>query len=87
MLKSLSEAMKLPDDMTPGLPFFKIEGDSQIALYGKNNILDYSENEIKISMKGLQITIGGSSLCINYIDDDAVLIKGSLEAVLFKKVI
>ena len=57
---------------------------SQILIEGKNNIVDYYDNYIKIQTKNVYIILDGRNLKIDEITDSEVLISGNISNVGFQ---
>ena len=76
------EKMNLPDEITYDLT--KIE-NKEIYIEGKNKIVDYYDNYIKIQTSDLYIIVVGTYLEISDISDVDVLISGTIVSVEYVK--
>ena len=55
--------------------------NKELLIEGYNSIVDYYENYIKIQTKNVYITLDGSNLNINEINDSELLISGNISNV------
>jgi sporulation protein YqfC len=77
------ETLDLPQELSNDFARITMIENSQILIEGKNNIVDYYDNYIKIQTKNVYIVLDGKSLNINEISDSEVLVSGNLNNVGF----
>lgn len=72
------ETLELPKELSSDFSRITMIENSQILIEGKNNIVDYYDNYIKIQTKNVYIILDGKNLKINEITDEEVLISGEI---------
>ena len=68
----------MPKELSSDFSRITMIENSQILIEGKNNIVDYYDNYIKIQTKNVYIILDGKNLKINEITDEEVLISGEI---------
>lgn len=77
------ETLELPKELSSDFARITMIENSQILIEGKNNIVDYYDNYIKIQTQNVYIILDGKNLKINEITDAEVLISGEISNVGF----
>ena len=77
------ETLNLPQELSDLARITMIE-NAQILIEGKNNIVDYYDNYIKIQTQNIYVILDGSNLKINEITDSELLISGKISNVGFQ---
>lgn len=75
------EKLNVPDELSHNYTKITMIENEQILLEGKNSIVDYYDNYIKIQTEGLYIILDGKNLNINEIEDNELLISGNINNV------
>ena len=79
--ESYLDKLNLPDEIAHNLTKITMLENKEILIEGYNSIVDYYENYIKIQTKNVYITLDGSNLNINEINDSELLISGNISNV------
>ena len=77
------ETLELPKELSSDFARITMIENSQILIEGKNNIVDYYDNYIKIQTQNVYIILDEKNLKINEITDEEVLISGEISNVGF----
>lgn len=77
------DTLDLPQELSGEFARITMIENSQILIEGKNNIVDYYDNYIKIQTKNVYVILDGKYLKINEISDAEVLISGDISNVGF----
>lgn len=72
------EKLNLPDEITYNLTKITMLENKELYIEGKNKIVDYYDNYIKIQIKDLFVVLMGDKLEIEDISDIDVLISGNI---------
>ena len=64
-------------------PSIDLCGNSQISIEGSENILEYTSAVVRISTQGMIISIFGMGLCLSYMSETVVTIKGTIAKIEF----
>ena len=72
------EKLNLPDEITYNLAKITMLENTQLYIEGKNKIVDYYDNYIKIRLENIFVIIMGRNLEIQDISDLDVLIVGKI---------
>lgn len=78
------ETLELPKELSSDFARITMIENVQILIEGKNNIVDYYDNYIKIQTKNVYIILDGRNLKIDEITDSEVLISGNISNVGFQ---
>ena len=77
--------LNLPDEITYSLTKITMLETNEIYIEGKNKIVDYYSNYIKVQLDNLFILIMGKNLEIGDISDEDVLISGEISSIEYIK--
>ena len=77
------ETLELPKELSSDFARITMIENSQILIEGKNNIVDYYDNYIKLQTQNVYIILDGKNLKINEITDEEVLVSGDISNVGF----
>ena len=77
------DTLELPQELSGEHVRITMVENAQILIEGKNNIVDYYDNYIKIQTKNVYIILDGKCIKINEISDAEVLISGDISNVGF----
>ena len=75
------QASQLPRDVVMGLPVLYVLGQSELHLENYRGILEYTEEMVRILIKGGQITVTGQKLQVVYYTNDEMKISGQIRAI------
>ena len=78
------ETLELPQELSSDFARITMIEKAQILIEGKNNIVDYYDNYIKIQAKNVYIVLDGKNLKIDEITDAELLISGKISNVGFQ---
>lgn len=78
------ETLELPQEISSDFARITMIENAQILIEGKNNIVDYYNNYIKIQTQNVYIILDGKNLKIEEINDAEVLISGEISNVGFQ---
>ena len=84
LIRSISDLLKLPTEVTCGDTRMTMIGRSKIKVENYRGILIYTETVIKIQAINLCICIEGKKLQIRYYDQDEMEIIGRIENIGFE---
>ena len=62
---------------------FEISGNKEVKIEGCKKILEFSQECIKISVKGMHVIFSGRNLTINCLTSDSLLVKGFIKNIEF----
>ena len=77
--------LNLPDEITYSLTKITMLENNEIYIEGKNKIVDYYSNYIKVQLDKMFILIMGNNLEIGDISDEDVLISGEISSIEYIK--
>ena len=77
----LADAANLPKDVVLGVPILTLTGHYEVNIENYRGILEYTEQLIRINVRGGQIRITGKSLEINYYTTTDMKITGKVEKI------
>lgn len=76
--RKISESLNLPEDVILDVPNIKIKGDSEVFIENHRGIIEYSKELLRLnSVLGI-IKIKGENLQIKEINQEDILILGSI---------
>lgn len=79
----LAEKLKIPEDISEGLPIVTIMGKCEVFVENYKGIIEYGKNCIRIQTKDCRITFQGKNLEIVYYTNVDMKILGELESVCY----
>lgn len=79
----LAEKLKIPEDISEGLPIVTIMGKCEVFVENYRGIIEYGKNCIRIQTKDCRITFQGKNLEIVYYTNVDMKISGELESVCY----
>lgn len=77
----MADAANLPKDVVLGVPILTLTGHYEVNIENYRGILEYTEQLIRINVRGGQIRIIGKSLEINYYTTTDMKITGKVEKI------
>ena len=77
----MADAANLPKDVVLGVPILTLTGHYEVNIENYRGILEYTEQLIRINVRGGQIRITGKSLEINYYTTNDMKITGKVEKI------
>lgn len=77
----MADAANLPKDVVLGVPILTLTGHYEVNIENYRGILEYTEQLIRINVRGGQIRITGKSLEINYYTTTDMKITGKIEKI------
>ena len=80
-LESLSENLRIPQDVLSGAPILTVTGTNQLCLENYKGIIEYTGEMIRIQTKNCRIHIEGTKLNIDYFTDDEMRISGKISRI------
>lgn len=78
--KNITEALELPKEILLNLPLVTIIGNEDFKIENYKNILEYSENKLKINTSCGILKIEGTSLTLKEISSEKLLISGIIKS-------
>lgn len=75
------QASQLPRDVVMGLPVLYVLGQSELHLENYRGILEYTEEMVRILIKGGQIKVTGQRLQVVYYTNYEMKISGQIKAI------
>ena len=78
------ESLSLPKDLVLGSAILTVTGNSDLYIENYKGILTYEENCIVLQTKTCQIQIEGSSLSIDYYNNEDMKISGCIQQIFWK---
>ncbi len=79
--ESFMEKLSMPNELTYEWTKITMLENKEIFIEGKNSIVDYYDNYIKIQTNNIYIILDGKNLKINDINDYELLISGNISNV------
>lgn len=79
----LSIKKKLLSEMITSEPRIEMTGNREIIIDGCKGVIEYTENNIRISLGESVMSISGDSLIIQSFDNDVVIITGQISDIDF----
>mgnify|MGYP005786447471 CR=1 FL=1 len=76
--KGLSEGIELPNEIVLNVPLITIIGRSKIVIENFKNIVQYSNEIIKINTSCGVFKVAGKNLFLKELNKNKILIKGTL---------
>lgn len=83
LIHKLEEMANIPKDVTQGLPYISMLGNSELYLENYSGILEYNHEIIRIQTKTGRIELTGNRLHIDYYSNDEMKIKGFIKKIEF----
>lgn len=72
---------ELPKDVVMGMPVLNVVGQSELHLENYRGILEYTEELVRILIKGGQIKVTGRFLRVVYYTNDEMKISGHIKSI------
>ena len=79
----LSIKKKLLSEMITSEPRIEMTGNREIIIDGCKGVIEYTENNVRISLGESIMSISGDSLIIQSFDNDVVIITGQISDIDF----
>ena len=79
----IAEKLKIPEDISEGLPIVTVTGNSEIYVENYKGIIEYGKNCIRIQTKVCRVTFTGKNLEIIYYTNVDMKISGNVESILY----
>lgn len=73
-----AQQLDLPEGMLAGQPQLTLDGKAQLLIEQHKGLLEYGEQEIRISARGMVIQVQGNHLYLAAMDQDAIRIRGTI---------
>ena len=83
LIHKLEDMANIPKDVTQGLPYISMLGNSELYLENYSGILEYNHEIIRIQTKTGRIELTGNRLHIDYYSNDEMKIKGFIKKIEF----
>lgn len=81
--KRVAEALDIPKEVYLNLPRIIMTGNTELYLCGYKALNDYSEKEIRLISHDGVIAVAGENLVIKSIENEEIIISGSIISVNF----
>ena len=75
----LCDRLELPDQIVPGVGSVTVSGGRRALIEGHRGILAYSEEQVVVSFGRQRLTLGGSGLRLEAMNDAELLIAGRIQ--------
>ena len=82
-VQRIADALDVPLNVLSDIPRIELMGKSSLSIENFRGILDYGENSVKVNTTVGIVEIKGQNLFIESITDEGILIKGSIESIVF----
>ncbi len=82
-VQRIADALDVPLNVLSDIPRIELMGKSNLSIENFRGILDYGENSVKVNTTVGIVEIKGQNLFIESITDEGILIKGSIESIVF----
>ena len=80
----LCEQFDLPLSVVENLSYMEILGNKRVVIDGCKGILEYTENDIRLSLPRGSILFRGSGLCFKTLSNGKAVISGSIALIEFE---
>lgn len=77
------EFPEIPKDILPGLPVLMVTGNVELTVENYRGILEYTQQLIRLKVKGGRIKISGERLEIDHYTNDEMKVTGTICAIEF----
>lgn len=74
----MAESLKMPKDLVYGDVLIQVSGRHEVYVENYKNIIEYTENSIRLQTKNGKLSIKGKQLHIEYYTGDEMKITGYL---------
>lgn len=81
LANTISRKIKLSEDVLAGAPIVTGYGKQRFCIENYRNIIEYTEELIRIQTKSGKIHLIGKNLAIAYYRDDSMCVVGNIQAV------
>lgn len=81
--EKLVKAAQIPSDIAYSLPNIEIKGNREILIENYKSIIEYTNDRIRLKLKGMQMSIEGNNLCIEYYTRESMQITGRIKEIKF----
>jgi len=78
------EISDLSEELTKGLSKMVLLGNKEFLIENYKGIVEYENHRIRVNTTSGEISIEGENLIINEIEDDELLVKGKIKAILIE---
>jgi len=78
------DILNLPRDVMLDIPIMYIEGKDSLHIENYKGIIEYNDNIIRIKTKVGIIKLIGTSLYIELIESDEIIIKGIFKSIIYE---
>ena len=81
-VEKIGERLSIPAETMGLFPYVEIRGQRSVSIENHKGILQYKDDEIRVSVKNGTITIRGAALKIGCLNHRHIVIYGKLDTVL-----
>ena len=79
----IADTMRMPKDVVMDLPRVSVCGDREIYIENHKGLVEYTDSDIRIKMRGGIMRVSGVSLRIIVIEYDRIVINGVFKGVFY----
>ncbi len=79
----IADTMRMPKDVVMDLPRVSVCGDREIFIENHKGLVEYTDTEIRVKMRGGIIRVSGTSLRIVVMEYDRMVINGVFKGVFY----
>ena len=81
----IGRALDIPVNLIRGLPQLHVTGNREIFMEGQKSILQYDEDIIKVSAKGMEVSFLGKDLSLRSLNSENIVIEGQIQEIQFQE--
>ncbi|HIU56343.1 MAG TPA: sporulation protein YqfC [Candidatus Ornithomonoglobus merdipullorum] len=79
----IADTMRMPKDVVMDLPRVSVCGDREIYIENHKGLVEYTDSDIRIKMRGGIMRVSGVSLRIIVMEYDRIVINGVFKGVFY----
>ena len=79
----IADTMRIPKDVVMDLPRVSVCGDREIYIENHKGLVEYTDSDIRIKMRGGIMRVSGVSLRIIVMEYDRIVINGVFKGVFY----
>ncbi len=76
--KNLADLFEMPQEIVLDLPRLTLIGNLQCYLENHRGIIEYTDERVRVSVNGGEITVSGQRLVIRYLENEEIAIDGTI---------
>ena len=84
LIQKIEELANIPKDVTEGLPYLSILGNTEIYIENYRGLLEYTHEIVRVQTQNGRIELNGTNLHVEYYSNDEMKIKGFIKEINFQ---